>query len=281
MASGLAIWSLDGSNAVACDEAGCYALDCWTDYLLVSEQELEVPVRLGKALPRLASGEHQALVNFGDYVGEISLAGTRLSVSTAKLDAEGFDRLLRDITARCASLPFDYQSPTLIPYERAALDEQDLLYHAFVYLRWAMWHASPTLLEVLAIIENDPHRMLVRERWTAPPGPCAMSRRRCWRICWPTRASGRSSRRLACTALVAGEAIAALAGRAALPASMPEHVTKTTYDTPENRFVRYFVEFLSELLEQGRHEALPIRWRRRADRNATRHTGGGPQAGAH
>ena len=251
MASGLAIWSLDGSSAVACDEAGCYALDCWTDYLLVSEQELEVPVRLGKALPRLASGEHQALVNFGDYVGEISLAGTRLSVSTAKLDAEGFDRLLRDITARCASLPFDYQSPTLIPYERAALDEQDLLYHAFVYLRWAMWHASPTLLEVLAIIENDPHRMLVRETVDSPSwavrdvSPAMLEDLLAGSRQWQELPVGSPGRRSPLA-----RSIAALTGRAALPASMPEHVTKTTYDTPENRFVRYFVEFLSELLDR-------------------------------
>ena len=57
--------------------------------------------------------------------------------------ARASTRLLREITARCASLPFDYQSPTLIPYERTALDERDLLYHAFVYLRWACGGPPP------------------------------------------------------------------------------------------------------------------------------------------
>jgi len=131
---------------LACDEYGRYALQCWTEYQLVSDEELVLPRGLGQALARGAAGEHQVLVNFGDYVGELVVGGCRLTVSTAKMDADAFDALLREITARCASLPFDYQSPTLIPYERTALDEHDLLYHAFVYLRWAISAASPSLL---------------------------------------------------------------------------------------------------------------------------------------
>ena len=251
MTAALAIWPLEGSHVVACDESGSYALDCWTDYLLVSTEQLELPANLGKTLPRRESGEHQALVNFADYVGELNIGGSRLRVSTPKLDAEGFDALLRDITARCASLPFDFRSPTFIPYERAALDERDLLYHAFVYLRWAMWWAKPNLVEVLATIESDPHRMLVRETIDSPlwavrsVGPAMLEDALRSAGRWQELPTGSQAAQFPLARRVAG-----LCGRAAVPTSLREHVAKTTLDTPENRFVRYFVEFLGELLDR-------------------------------
>ena len=253
MTAALAIWPLEGSHVVACDESGSYALDCWTDYLLVSTEQLELPANLGKTLPRRESGEHQALVNFADYVGELNIGGSRLRVIQPKLDAEGFDALLRDITARCASLPFDFRSPTFIPYERAALDERDLLYHAFVYLRWAMWWAKPNLVEVLATIESDPHRMLVRETIDSPlwavrsVGPAMLEDALRSAGRWQELPTGSQAAQFPLARRVAG-----LCGRAAVPTSLREHVAKTTLDTPENRFVRYFVEFLGELLNWHR-----------------------------
>ena len=118
------------------------------------------------------------LVNFDDYVGTLELGGSTISVRTSKLDADGFDALLREITARCATLPFDYQSPTLIPYERTALDERDLLYHAFTYLRWAIDDASPSLLEVLAWWRAILTARCCARRSSSLFGRCAVLRRR-------------------------------------------------------------------------------------------------------
>jgi len=250
-ASALTVWPFGGAAPLACDARGSYALQCWTDYVLISASALTLPRNLGKALPVGESGEHQVLVNFGDYVGELEVGGRALSVSTPKMDAEGFDALLRDITARCASLPFDYQSPTRIPYERTALDERDLLYHAFIYLRWALGAASPSLLEVLALVESDPHRTLVREAverplWEAQSASPALIQdalRSPDRWCELPPASRANATAFA-------RRVAAACGRSALPATVREPHAHATFDTPENRFVRYFVEFLTELLDR-------------------------------
>ena len=52
--------------------------DCWTDYVLVSDEALVLPRGLGRALPSQASrASTSALVNFGDYVGDLELGGAR------------------------------------------------------------------------------------------------------------------------------------------------------------------------------------------------------------
>jgi hypothetical protein len=246
------VWALDASEPLACDEHGCYDIACWCDYVIVSTEELTLPRGVGQRLPKRESGEHQLLVNFDDYVGELDLGTCRLHVRTSKLDADGFDALLREITARCATLPFDYQSPTLIPYERTALDERDLLYHAFTYLRWAIESASPSLLEVLALVESDPHRSLVRETAEHPvwevrsASPATLQQALCDMSHWCDVPNGS---RAAETALA--RRLRGAVGRSALPERVREPVARTTFDTPENRFVRYFLEFVTELLDRA------------------------------
>jgi hypothetical protein len=171
-----------------------------------------------------------------------------LSITSKKLDADGFDQLLQDISRHCAALPFDFNSPTFIPYEREQLDEPDLLYHAFVYLRWALWSARPSLTELLAMVERDPHRSLVREDVERPVWEArditpralelACSRAEGWRR--PTTRSNGPR--------VAGRHSSSAPGRVSpLPTELLQVEARATFDTAENRFVRYFIELVREL----------------------------------
>jgi uncharacterized protein len=234
--------SLVGGEPLVPSTEGLVDVECWRDYLLTADEAVELPRGLGRQLSQPDEEVQRYIVNFGDYVGRLRLPGLELLIQSPKLDSAGFDALLREITGRCSNLPFDFNSPTFIPYERQAFSNPDLLYHAFAYLRWAMWFSQPTLQELLALIERDPHRTLIREDVERPAWEArdvtpraleyACSRAEGWR-----RNPGVSR----------GQAVHG--HRRLLPTELLQHEAVSTFDTPENRFVRYFIVLVGELSE--------------------------------
>ena len=116
----LAIAAVAG-GPVEPNEDGLYEIRCWTDYVLASSEPIDLPQGLGRLLSQPEDAVQRYIVNFGDYVGRMSLPGMELLITSSKLDAEGFDRLLQDVSGHCAALPFDFNSPTFVPYERESL----------------------------------------------------------------------------------------------------------------------------------------------------------------
>ena len=233
------------------NEDGLREIRCWTDYVLTSSEPLDLPLGLGRLLSQPEDEVQRYIVNFGDYIGRMNLPGMELLITSSKLDAEGFDRLLQDISGHCAALPFDFNSPTFVPYERESLTDPDLLYHAFVYLRWALWSAKPSLTELLAMVERDPHRALVRNDVDRP--------------IWEARDVTPRALELACSRPegwravkrpTAGEAggdhgpSARVRRVSVLPTELLQVEARSTFDTPENRFLRYFLEMVRELSER-------------------------------
>lgn len=230
---------------------GRVLLWCWQEYLFESNVAPALPDScVARRLPDEGGG-WRALVNFGDYVGLLELAGGLCEIRSRKLDSEGFDALLIEISARIANLPFDVNSPTFVPFSRDVTDERDRLYQAFVYLRWAMWSGSPSLVESWATIAADPHRVLVREeRRETPWDARGVTPRTLERIAshpedWVPLAAGSP---LASTALA--RALTDDAGRAHFPREVSEVVAEQTLDTPENRFARHFLGVAHELVER-------------------------------
>ena len=143
------------------------------------------------------------------------------------------------------------------PSSAASLTEPRVLYHAFVYLRWALREARPTLDESFETIAHDPHRALVREErtsalWDARAVSAASLERAVaggsqW-VPLPRAARSRGPRWRT--------AVAAVTGRAQVPLSIVEPIARTTRDTPENRFVRYSLDVALEIVR--RVEALLV-----------------------
>lgn len=229
---------------------GRAVLWCWQDYLVESPEPPSLPLScISKELPR--EDGWSALVNFGDYVGLLSLGDTVCEIRSRKLDSDGFEALLRDISARIANLPFDINSPSFVPFSRDDTDERDRLYQAFVYLRWAMWSSSPSLHESWAAISADPHRALVREERRETPWQArGITPRTLERIAshpedWVHL---RNDSPLGSTPLA--RALTDRSGRSHFPREIVEVVAEPTLDTPENRFAKYFLLRAHELVER-------------------------------
>lgn len=252
---------------------GRMLLWCWQDYLVESPERPALPVScVTQELP--SDDGWRALANFGDYVGLFDLAGDICEIRSHKLDGEGFDKLLLEISARIANLPFDVNSPTFVPFSRDVTDERDRLYQAFVYLRWAMWSGSPSLFESWATITADPHRVLVREeRRETPWGARGVTPRTLERIAshpedW-VEIDVRSP--LGSTALA--RALMDDSGRAHFPREVVEVIAEPTLDTPENRFARHFLSTAHEMIERflvvlGQQSAVDLELTADADKLA-------------
>lgn len=220
-------------------------------YVFVSDEPLDLPAAVASKRPGSAEGRYEYDVNFQDFIGVRHVAGSLVRVTSAKLDSEGFDRLLADLTASVASLPFDFQVPTFVPHERLSTQDEDVLYHAFAYLRWAMFEAQPSLSELLARVAADPHRQLAHHDRVVSLdrarrlGPREVTRLASGRASWQAILD---SHALASTALASS--VSAIRGVAALPENVHETVRAETVDTPENRFVKYLLAWLGALTER-------------------------------
>jgi hypothetical protein len=244
------VWSTGTHDDLSPGENQVYSLDCWRTYLFESSEPLRFPPGLAVEIPPFDQPPYHYQVNFGDYIGQCRLAGSEFRITSSKLDEDGFEQLLQEISSRVAELPFDFNTPTFVPFEREAAWGDDLIYHALLYLRWARWCARPTLPELWASVAADPHRQLVRvERRTNPWDVRSVSTRTVDQIlCEPhlwTPLSEESP--LARTALAQR---LGRGGGARLPTEVVEPVSESTLDTPENRFLKYFVSLATELVDR-------------------------------
>jgi len=245
------VYDQTNHETVEPDADGTYHLCCWHSYRLHCSEDPRLPSSAGSCFQPSDGSEWIAEANFGDFIGTLPLLGRTFSISSRKMDEAGFSALLEEVTRRAAALPFTSRAPTLLPFEPAGLSEPTVLYHAFVYLRWALTRARPTLDESFQTIAHDPHRALVREQrtsalWDARAVSVAsLERAVAGRSEWVTLPEGSA---LARSPLAT--AVAAVTGRPQVPLSIAEPIARSTRDTPENRFIRYSLGVALEIVRR-------------------------------
>ena len=242
------VWSTSPRPELIPCENQVYSLDCWKTYFFESDEPLVFPSRLASERPPFDEPPYNYQINFEDYIGRFRLAGMEFQVTSSKLSVEGFEQILHEISARVADLPFDFNTPTFIPFEREETWGDDLIYHALLYLKWACWFARPTLSEFWASIAADPHRRLVRfEKRVRPWEARVVSTRTIDQIlCEPhlwTPLQPDSPLNYSVLAQSLGQGNAPC-----LPAEVVEPGIDSTLDTPENRFLKYFLSLSTELI---------------------------------
>ncbi len=222
----------------------CYRIIENYSYIIETEgDELIHP-----AATRIKDGVYELL--FNNFVGWSRLNGELMKVVTPKLRASDFDAMLHQITEVYTSLPFAFNTPSFLPFERIAPGGEDILYHAFMYLRYIALNAEANLESIVNRIIANPHRVLLQEQERQP-----IHRAKRFRPASLNRLVSCTCD-LLCTEnaphLAQYEVAKRLRG-ASGDQYFPTHIecTKKTVslDTPENRFVKHFVSYCLYLAE--------------------------------
>ncbi|MDE2805367.1 MAG: DUF2357 domain-containing protein [Gemmatimonadota bacterium] len=185
-------------------------------------------------------GTNALILNLVNSVGTLELPhlGT-LDLVTRKFDGNQFDAMLRELTDAATTLPFSANEAAAGRYSVSTAPRDDVLYHAFVYLRYILSDRAPEevrLLPALEMIVREPHRL-----WR--------SHRRDVRIEAMTRVDAhtpldlvtRPGMSVEASSLSPAGARLAKRLRWRLPEFVSERKIRPTTDTPENRFVKAFI----------------------------------------
>lgn len=158
---------------------------------------------------------------------------------TGKFDADQFDAMLRDLTESATTLPFSAGEPAAGRYSVSTAPRDEILYHAFVYLRYILSDRAPEevrLLPALEMIVREPHRLWHSHRRDVPIEAIT-------RVDAHTPLDLLTRPGTAVAAPSLSPAGARLAERLEwrLPEVVSERKIRPTTDTPENRFVKAFI----------------------------------------
>jgi len=182
-------------------------------------------------------------VNFGNAVGLFRVPGLgRLDVVSGKWQHRHFEAMLADLMDEAGNLPFAAGAAAALPYDRSVAAREDVLYHAFVYLRRIVSDddvasSDDRLLVALDHVLREPHRRFVRHREHVPlelahridPGGLARLAAGQEEL---VSVRGTRAARLPLTGALRGH----------LPLRVEQVRVEATCDTPENRFVKAFLD---------------------------------------
>jgi hypothetical protein len=177
-------------------------------------------------------------VRFGNAVGVFRVRGVAtLEVRSGKWGEDHFEWMLADLVRIASALPFAAGGPSALPYDRSLAARDDVLYHAFVYLRHILSEHAPAedrLGTALAVILHDPHRRFERvERLVS----VEMVRDAEVRSIPELFAGGLVRARGSTQGLALARAL-----QGHLPRTLRERTVTHDLDTPENRFVLGFLD---------------------------------------
>ncbi len=187
------------------------------------------------------AGTGALVLDLVNSVGVLALphVGRPVELYTGKLREEDFEALLADLTDIATSLPFAARGPGSARYARGPAPRDEVLYHAFVYLRYILSDRAPVetrLLPALELIQRMPYRRWRTERREV--GIEALTRldeRTLLDLVTRAGAPAHSP-----SLSPAGAALASRLGDQ-LPETVSERRIRATIDTPENRFVKAFI----------------------------------------
>ena len=185
-------------------------------------------------------GRRALVLNLVNSVGVIDLPHLGgVELVSRKFGANEFETMLQDLTEWATGIPFSAGGTASIRYHAEATLRDEVLYHAFAYLRYVLSDGAPEearLLPALEVILREPHRLwrtYVRdvrtETLTRVDGRTPLDL--VTRTGVPVLASSLSR---------SGASLARRLG-GSLPEAVSERRIRATPDTPENRFVKAFV----------------------------------------
>lgn len=210
-----------------------------TYYLRIPRDELEQLAEIQGFLEQLGDYDLYAL-NFGSCLGDFHVAGLEVRVVSPKLTRGQYYLLLSEISAYTVGLPFFFRGGKE-GYVKTAKPSLPLLYHLYIYLEGLLQKGE--IEAALMAVLSDPYTRYLKETFLCPVevarkvGPLTL------------RAVLREPRHL--VRIPESSRISEGGFGRRLHHHFPQNVRlerlQGTLDSPENRFIKYFLELCREI----------------------------------
>ncbi len=188
-------------------------------------------------------------VNFKNYVGYSLLAGFRVKVTNRKITEAQFNAMLDNLCDDYAALIFSCSQIAGMNYRKDQAG-RDSLYLQYLLIRRHLLHAAPGLDSIAALIHRDMHERFVSAVVETPINRVReVDSTALLNLFSRPAALGKlaAADHLLCAAPLAA-AVARCTGQALFPAQLHAARRERTVDTPENRFVKFFLKALEQRL---------------------------------
>lgn len=235
------------------DDERLIELNEWETYYLKFYDQVTEDF-IGKHFSRLPGNQFE--INYRNFVGHSRILGRDVRVQSRKISEDAYDRMLHDITDRYASLIFSFDSPTGTGYEKKA-PGKDHSYVEFLFLKHFLLDRSPDIDAVMGLILSNPHHRLEEAREVVGINNA--------RFFTPNDVASTVSNadnygRIREDHPLAATSLAQTLQRRTRQSLYLNRCRQTrkyvTHDTPENRFVKFFVLRLITLVDSFR-DAFP------------------------
>ncbi|SMC26645.1 hypothetical protein SAMN02746041_02712 [Desulfacinum hydrothermale DSM 13146] len=228
-------------DPVEVDERNCYFIRVFDPQAPMSRCLDQLPfVNATKIYPH---GLRE--LSFLNRVGLTRIGPINIRVSSSKLSEDRYHSLLGYLSDRYANLVFSFQTPVGENYRREGIGK-DIPYIEFLFLdRFLL--GSPSRIGIIAsLILCDPHRKLERIHVHRPPAEVAqMNPAAIEEMLLAPHRLARVGSHLAVSATKLAERFRARTGQSLFPSEIRSEEKRHTFDTCENRFLKFFLEQLA------------------------------------
>jgi len=188
-------------------------------------------------------------VNFRNFVGLTRIGNVNLRVINKKISDTLFDSMLGYITEKYADLIFSFNTPVGLEYEKDR-PGQDILFLQYLFLKKYLVDGSPDLDEITGLILSRPHRKIVSETIKSPIDE--IDRLDPGLLLSLFSDPGKMVKLGAGHPLASSSAARAVferTGEYYFPTEAEKSKKYHSFDTNENRFIKYFLEEILKKLK--------------------------------
>lgn len=109
-------------------------------------------------------GSRIGILNFHNFVGMMDFFGRKVSVQSKKITEKDYVSMLYEITEKISQLPFDFNTPTYSYFEINHMKSSEIIYHTYLILRYIVFNRDNDIQSVYASIFSNPNRKTENEK---------------------------------------------------------------------------------------------------------------------
>lgn len=186
-------------------------------------------------------------LNFKNFVGLSRIGNLNLKIHNKKITNDLYESMLDELAAEYASLIFSFSSPVGQHYSKSGIG-RDSAFLDYLFLKKYLLNGTPDIDSITNIFLYNPHRKLEKELLQCPIQECDTADSTIVdTILNSSMVALRHEHFLQTTML--GKILEQKTGKRLYPANANRENKFHTFDTNENRFIKFFLQELLQRIE--------------------------------